>query len=144
MHLLCILEALKYCNINVPTLWNSNFFMSEKTMKILDGVVDVYLSDFKYGNDSCARRLTKVKKYWDVVTRNHIIAVKQGEVTIRHLVLPNHIECCSFPILEWVAKNIKDKCIVNIMDQYYPCFKAIEYPEINRGLTRGEYQSVLG
>lgn len=143
MHLLCILETLKHCNVNVPTIWNSNFFMSEKTMKILDGVVDVYLSDFKYGNDSCARKLTKLQKYWDVVTRNHLIAAKQTELTIRHLVLPNHVECCSFPVLEWIAKNIKEKCIVNAMEQYYPCFKSAEYPEINRRLTKEEFKKVL-
>ena len=143
MYLLCILETLKRCDVNVPVLWNSNFFMSEKTMKLLDGVVDVYLSDFKYGNDACARRLTKVQKYWDIVTRNHSIAAKQAEITVRHLVLPNHVECCSFPVLEWISKNIKEKSIVNIMDQYYPCFKAVEYPEINRRVTNEEYERVL-
>ena len=142
-HILWILQTLKHCRVNIPTLWNSNMYMSEKSMKILGGIVDVYLTDLKYGNSRCGLRLSKVPKYWEVVTRNHLIAMRQTEMTIRHLILPNHVECCSFPILEWIAENIKDKCIVNVMDQYYPCFKAIEYPDINRRITREEYQRVL-
>ncbi|MEM5790819.1 MAG: radical SAM protein [Candidatus Aenigmatarchaeota archaeon] len=141
--LLWILEALKYCKVNVPTLWNSNMFMSEKTMQILDGIVDVYLTDFKFGPGKCSEYLTKVKNYWNVVTRNHLIAVKQTEVTVRHLILPNHIECCSFPIIRWIAKNIKDKCLLNLMDQYFPYYLAEYYPEINRRITEEEYHRVL-
>ena len=141
--LLCILKTLNACNANVPVIWNSNFYMSEKTMKILEGIVDMYLSDFKYGNDECALRLSKVSRYFDVCKRNHLIASKTTEITVRHLVLPNHVECCTFPVLEWIASNLKDKCIVNIMDQYTPYWKANEYPEINRRITREEYQKTL-
>jgi putative pyruvate formate lyase activating enzyme len=143
MFLLWILKALKHCNANTPTLWNSNMYMSEKTMEILDGIVDVYLTDFKYGPGKCSERLTKVKNYWDVITRNHLIAANQTEVTIRHLILPNHVRCCSFPVLEWIANNIKDKCLINPMDQYYPCYLAKQHPEINRRITEEEYQEVL-
>jgi len=101
-------------------------YMSEISMKLLDGFVDVYLTDFKFGPGKCSEELTKVKNYWDIVTRNHLIASKQAEVVIRHLILPNHVECCTFPILEWISKNLGRNCIVNIMDQYYPCFKALE------------------
>jgi putative pyruvate formate lyase activating enzyme len=141
--LLWILEALNACKVNVPIVWNSNMYMSEKTMKILDGIVDVYLTDFKFGPGKCSERLTKVKNYWNVVTRKHLLACEQTEVTIRHLILPNHLECCSFPIIEWIGKNIRDKCLVNPMDQYYPCFLAKNYPEINRRLTYQEYEVVL-
>lgn len=143
MSILWILEALKYCKVNTPILWNSNMFMSEKTMRILDGVIDVYLTDFKFGPEHCSEHLTKVKNYWDVVTRNHLLAAKQTEMSIRHLIIPNHVECCSFPILEWIAKNIRKKCLVNIMDQYYPCYLAREYPEINRRITEEEYRKCL-
>ncbi|MGC8812232.1 MAG: radical SAM protein [Candidatus Aenigmatarchaeota archaeon] len=142
-NLLSILESLKYCNANVPVVWNSNFYMSEKTMKILEGIVDLYLPDFKYGNDECALRLSKVKNYFEIVSRNHSIAASQAEVTVRHLVLPNHVDCCSKPVLEWIAKNIRDKCIVNIMDQYRPEFKAVEHIDINRNITREEFEEVI-
>jgi len=138
--LLCILETLKECEVNIPVIWNSNFYMSEKTMTILDGIVDMHLSDFKYGNNECALKLSKVPKYFDICSRNHLIAAKNTEMTIRHLILPNHIECCTKPILKWIAKNIKDRCIVNIMDQYKPEYLAKNYAKINRRITEKELQ----
>jgi putative pyruvate formate lyase activating enzyme len=143
MYLHKIFEVFEYVNENVPIVWNSNMYMSEISMKLLDGFVDVYLTDFKFGPGKCSEELTKVKNYWDVVTRNHLIASKQAEVVIRHLILPNHIECCTFPILEWISKNLGKNCIVNLMDQYYPCFKALENEKINRRITKEEYRKAL-
>ena len=142
-NLLPILETLKLCKINLPVVWNSNFYMSEKTMKILDGIVDLYLPDFKYGNNECALRLSKVQKYFEVVSRNHLLATKQTEVSIRHLILPSHVECCSKPVLEWIAENIKEKCIVNLMDQYRPEYKAMEFTDLKRRITREEFEEVV-
>ena len=138
-NLLGILKTLKLCEVNTPVIWNSNFYMSEKTMKILDGIVDMHLSDFKYGNNDCGLRLSKVKNYFDMCSRNHSIAAKNTEITIRHLVLPNHINCCTKPVLEWISKNIKNKCIVNIMDQYRPEYLAKDYPDINRRIKKEEF-----
>ena len=112
-------------------------------MNILNGIVDMHLSDFKYGNNECALRLSKVPNYFDVCSRNHLIATKNTEMTIRHLILPNHVECCTKPILNWIHNNIRDKVIVNIMDQYRPEYKAHEYPDINRSLTREEIKEAI-
>jgi len=142
-NLLFILETLNHVTANVPVVWNSNFYMTEKTMKVLGGVVDVYLSDFKYGNDKCAQKLSKVENYMEVVERNHEIATKQAELVIRHLVLPNHLECCTKPILEWIANNIQGKCIVNLMNQYRPAYKAHEYSDINRRLDKEEFDKAV-
>ncbi len=139
-YLYWILLALKECNANVPVVWNSNFYMSEKSMKLLDGVVDMYLSDFKYGNDECARRLSGVENYFEVVSRNHLLAAQQGEFTVRHLVLPNHLRCCTEKVFDWMSKNIKERCIVNVMDQYTPYWKAFEHEDINRRLEREEFE----
>ncbi|MEM5802174.1 MAG: radical SAM protein [Candidatus Aenigmatarchaeota archaeon] len=142
-HLYWILLALKNCKVNIPTLWNSDMYMTEKTMKILDGVIDMYLSDFKYGNDKCALRLSIVSRFFEVCSRNHLLASKQAEITLRHLILPNHIECCTKPVLKWIAENIKDKCLVNLMDQYYPCWQANKFPEINRKITLEEFKEAV-
>jgi len=112
-------------------------------MSILDGIVDMHLSDFKYGNNECGLRLSKVPKYFDVCSRNHSIAAKNTEITIRHLVLPNHVECCTKPVLKWIADNIRDKVIVNIMAQYRPEYKVHEYPDINRSLRREEIEEAI-
>ncbi|OYT54568.1 MAG: pyruvate formate lyase-activating protein, partial [Desulfurococcales archaeon ex4484_217_2] len=74
-------------------------------------------------------RLSGVPKYFEVVTRNLKIAVKHGDMIIRHLVLPNHIECCTKPVLKWIAENLpKNKVLVNIMEQYRPEYKVLREP----------------
>jgi len=142
-HLPFILKTLKHVKSDMPVVWNSNFIMSEKAMELLKGVVDVYLSDWKYWSDKCASRLSKFDDYLNVVRRNHLLAFKDAELVIRHLVLPNHFECCTKPILKFIADNFKDKAIVNIMDQFRPEFKANEHNDIDRGLKREEFERVV-
>ena len=104
-NILYILKVLQYLDCNIAQVWNSNMYCSEETMKLLHGVIDLYLTDFKYGNDSCAKRLSKVDGYTAVVKRNHLLAYQHGEVIVRHLVLPNHEACCSQRIIQWIQEN---------------------------------------
>lgn len=138
-----ILKTLKYVKSDIPVVWNSNFYMSKKSMNILKNLVDVYLSDWKYWNNKCALRLSKLPDYLDIVKRNHLLAFKDSELVIRHLVLPNHFECCTKPILKFISENFKDKVIVNIMDQYRPEYRAYLYKDINRSLTHEEFGNVV-
>jgi putative pyruvate formate lyase activating enzyme len=138
-----ILKTLKHIKKDIPVVWNSNFYMSRKSMSLLRGVVDVYLSDFKYGNDKCAGRLSKVPNYFGIVSRNHMLAKKDSELVIRHLVLPNHVECCTKPVLDFIAKNFGDRVIVNVMPQYRPEYRASEHQDISRGLGHGESEEAV-
>ncbi len=125
-----IIESLKYVESNIPQLWNSNFYMSSEALDVLLDVIDIWLPDFKYGNDKCALRLSAIPKYFEVITRNLSRAVKWGDMIIRHLVLPNHLDCCTKPILEWISKNLpKDRVLVNIMEQYTPMHLVARYPK---------------
>ncbi|WP_175059012.1 radical SAM protein [Thermococcus sp. 2319x1] len=135
-----ILETLKYVKVPIPVVWNSNMYMSEKSMKLLDGVVDVYLGDFKWGNDEDALKYSKAPRYWETVTRNFLLAKKhyRAEFLIRHLVMPGHLECCTRPILEWISENLGKNVRVNVMFQYRPEYRAHEYPGIDRRLTNDE------
>jgi len=130
-----IIESLKYMDVNVPLLWNSNFYMTVESMKLLVDLIDIWLPDFKYGNDKCAWRLSKVKNYFDVVSRNHLIAYQYGDMIIRHLILPNHIECCTEPVLEWIAKNCPN-ALVNVMDQYRPEHIVLSHPNRYEDVSR--------
>ena len=136
-----IIVVLKHLTKFTPQIWNSNMYVSVKGMQLLSKLMDVYLTDFKYGNDECAERLSKVEDYTRVIKRNHQIAERTGDLLIRHLVLPGHLECCTEPILEWIDENLDDPK-VNIMTQYRPCYKADEYPEIDRDLTDKEMKRV--
>jgi len=143
VHLPAILKTIKHVDVNIPQIWNSNFYMSIGTMKLLDGVVDMFLSDFKYGNDNCAAALSKAKNYFEVCTRNHLIAAEQAELTVRHLLLPGHVECCTKPVLNWLAKNVRGKALVNIMNQYHPMYKAHEHTDISRTVEKEEIEEAL-
>jgi len=136
-----ILKTLKYCRVNIPQIWNSNMYCSKETIKILNGIIDVYLTDFKYGKNGCALRLSKVDNYVEIVKRNHMIAYENGEVIIRHLVMPNHIECCSKPIIKWVANNLSEVAF-NTMSQYHPKYKAYNYKEISHPISQKEFNQV--
>ena len=133
-----ILDVLKECTVDIPQVWNSNMYCSSETMKLLDGVIDLYLTDFKYGNDSCAKRLSNVDNYLEIVKRNHKIAHDNGEMIIRHLVMPNHVDCCSKPIMRWIAENLQN-AVVNIMAQYRPEYKAYDYGGISRAISQDEF-----
>lgn len=138
-----ILEALWLCKANIPSVWNSNMYLTPEAMDLLAGTQDIYLTDFKYGNDGCAERLSLVKNYFTVVSRNHKIAASDSELIIRHLVMPNHIECCTYPVLKWIAENLGHETRVNIMDQYRPEYLASKFEDINRRITVEEIERAL-
>jgi putative pyruvate formate lyase activating enzyme len=136
---------------NAPMLWNSNFFMTGPAMKILRLLMDVWLPDFKFGPGRCAPLLSKTPFYWETVTGNLALLHEWGEeLTIRHLVMPNHLECCTLPVLKWVAENMPE-APVNIMDQYHPdtfCDPASpkfnpKYRDLARRATREEIRQAF-
>lgn len=124
-----ILESLRYMDVNVPLLWNTNMYMSQEALSLLLDVVDIWLPDFKYGNDDCARRLSGVPRYFEVVSRNHKVVCDAGsDIIIRHLVLPSHVECCTKPVLKWISENCP-RALVNVMDQYRPEHLVARFPQ---------------
>jgi uncharacterized Fe-S radical SAM superfamily protein PflX len=143
------LEPAQYTyggEFNTPILWNSNMYMSLETLKILRELVDIWLPDFKFGSDACSIKLARTPWYWETVSRNHKMIHDWGEdIVIRHLVMPNHVECCTKPVLRWISENMPD-VPVNVMDQYHPdCFADPSnplydkrYAEIARRPTREE------
>jgi len=137
------LETFKHVNVNVPVVWNSNTYYSPETAQLLAGFADVYLLDFKYGPSDCAERISDAPGYWEVCTRNHLEAKRHGELIIRVLVLPSHLECCTKPIVEWIAGNLGAETRVNVMFQYRPEWRAHEIPELRRRLTKDEMQKAV-
>ena len=138
-----VLESLKFMDADVPLLWNSNMYMSSEALELLLDVADIWLPDFKYGNNECALRLSRVPRYFDVVARNHkvICSSRFSSIIIRHLVLPSHVECCTKPVLKWIKDNC-NRALVNIMDQYRPehlvALKPEDYPDVARRPSREE------
>ena len=132
------LETFKRVDLNVPVVWNSNSYYSEETAKLLAGFADVYLLDFKYGTNECAKKISDAPGYWEACTRNHLYARKHGELIIRVLVLPEHLECCTKTIRNCIAQNLGTWVRTNVMFQYRPEWRAQEIPELRRRLTGSE------
>ncbi|MFX1502893.1 MAG: radical SAM protein [Promethearchaeota archaeon] len=138
-----IIGSLTFQQSNICQLWNSNFFLTEKSLSLIIDFIDFWLPDFKYGNNECAKKYSGIENYFDIIARNHkrVHDAGSGEICIRHLVMPNHIECCSKPILDYVAKELP-KAVMNIMAQYRPQWKSFNYEEINRRPTSQEMREV--
>jgi len=122
-----ILDALNLTSTNVPILWNSNMYLTAEAMQLLADVVDIWLPDFKWGNDRCAVKYSRIVRYFEVTARNHAMAYENGDMIIRHLVMPGHVECCTKPVLDWVAENCP-RALVNVMDQYRPEYLVLREP----------------
>ena len=149
-----IIEALKIYKPNIPIVYNSNGYESVETIKKLKNYVDIYLVDLKFCSSELSQRYCKANNYFEVATsaikemisqKPKVIVqngiMKQG-VIIRHLVMPSQT-VDSLKILQWIADNAKENCLVSLMCQYTPYFNAKNFPEINRKLKPIEYKIVL-
>jgi len=113
-----ILEILAHMPGNTRVIWNSNMYYEPIVARLLDGLIDVWLPDVKCGNDACASRLLGADNYLAVVQRNIMQVVGTGEVIARHVVMPGHLECCTWPILRWLGEL--DGIKVSLRHNYVP------------------------
>lgn len=149
-----IVEALNIYKPKIPVVYNTSGYDSVEELKMLEGYVDVYLTDLKYYSSELSQKYSSAKNYFEVcslaikemirqqpknVMENGLI--KKG-VIIRHMVLPNCIND-SFKVLEWIKNNLGEDVIVSVMGQYTPYFNASKFPEINRKLKPVEYKLVI-
>jgi putative pyruvate formate lyase activating enzyme len=111
------------CENLPPVVWKSNFHATPDAFALLDGIVDIYVADFKFGNDACAKRMAGVSNYWNILTRNLLLAAGQGDLIVRHLLLPGHFDCCYRPILDWLRRNLP-AVKLSLRDGYLPSWQA--------------------
>jgi putative pyruvate formate lyase activating enzyme len=138
-----ILEALGMVESNIPVVWNSNSYYSRKTAELLEGIVDVYLLDFRYFDERCSRRLSSAPDYPSVAKRNFLQAEKDAELLIRVLVIPNHLDCDAKPIVGWIGEKIGPDVRMNILAQYRPCWRAGEFGGLEEPLAHEDYSRVV-
>lgn len=157
MYVYQIIEAIKIARnkgLKIPIVYNSNGYENVETIKKLNGYIDIYLPDLKYYDDDLAFKYSGIKNYFKNATSaikemyNQVGSpvldengmMKKGLI-IRHLVLPNNIQN-SKNVLKWINDNIDKNVFVSVMAQYFPTHKAKEFPEINRKLTKDEYEEI--
>jgi putative pyruvate formate lyase activating enzyme len=98
-----ILKLLRQLDPAICVVWNSNMYYNDIVDELLQGLISVYLADFKCGNNNCAESLLGYGNYVETIKENIIKACKQTDVIVRHIVLPGHFECCVKPIFKWLA-----------------------------------------
>ena len=91
---------------------------------LLDGVVDVYVADLKFGNNTCARQIAGVDAYMQIVTRNLLAAAQTTRLIVRHLLLPGHFECCYRPLVDWMCRHLP-AAPFRVMTGYLPRWQAV-------------------
>jgi putative pyruvate formate lyase activating enzyme len=110
--------------------------------ELLDGMFDVWLADFKFGNDACAQRLAKVPDYVRVVQENLLWANEHTELIVRHLLIPGHVDCCWKPVAEWLAENLPG-VKVNLRSGFWPAWHAARHSELRGTVCAGESEQAL-
>lgn len=149
-----IVEALKIYRPNIPIVYNTSGYDSLEVLKLMEGWVDVYLTDLKYCSSELSKKYSKAENYFEVATSAILEMVRQQPnnvfengmlkkgVVVRHMVLPTHTQD-SFKVLDWIKQNLGDEALVSVMGQYTPYYNSKNYPEINRKLKPLEYKMVL-
>ncbi|MDI3548365.1 MAG: putative pyruvate formate lyase activating enzyme [Halanaerobiales bacterium] len=147
------LEACE-TGLKVPLVYNSGGYDDVNALKLLDGVIDIYMPDIKYADEKVALNYSRIPKYFTIVKKaikemhrqvgdlkiENKIAVKG--LIIRHLILPEDL-AGTREIMEFISKEISPDSYINIMEQYYPAYKASEYEPLNRRITGDEYDKAL-
>jgi putative pyruvate formate lyase activating enzyme len=153
-----ILEALPIAirgGLSLPIVYNTSAYDSMESLKWMDGIVDIYMPDFKYFTEEHSKKYSKAKDYSEVAKRTIIEMHRQvGDLVlskdglalrgliVRHLVMPEGVADTS-DIMKFIAEKISPHTYVNVMAQYYPQAKTDQYPEINRKLNKKEFRTAV-
>ncbi len=140
IHIPALLEVMAACPRLPPVVWKSDFHFTPEALSLLDGFVDVYVADFKFGNDACAARLAGVSDYVRIITRNLELASRQGRLIVRHLLMPGHLDCCFRPVVEWMSRNLP-QAEFSLREGYLPSWRAQQFVELGRPVSRIETQA---
>ena len=138
----------------IPLVYNTGTYDSVETLRLLEGVIDIYMPDAKYGNEEIARTLSDAPGYpalmqdailemqrqvGDLIVRD---GVAERGLIIRHLVLPRDLARSDL-VIQFIGEQVSREAYVNIMDQYHPCGEAVGKPRIGRRIKRSEFREAL-
>lgn len=156
-HILLAIDIAAGKGLHLPIIYNTSGYENSEILKFLDGVIDIYLTDFKFGCnaevgkytlgaanyvDSTQSALIEMQRQVGTATLDTITGLWQKGLIIRHLILPNRVSY-SQEIMKWISENLPKDTYITIMPNYEPLFKAKNYPEINRRTSSKEYLEVI-
>ncbi|MBI5050881.1 MAG: radical SAM protein [Nitrospirae bacterium] len=153
-----ILKSLEIAidkGLKIPLVYNCGGYESVETLKILDGIIDIYMPDFKYSSPEAANKYSKAPDYpqaakaaikemhrqvGDLIMDDKGVALRG--LLVRHLVLPEGLAGTE-EVVKFLVAEISPNTYTNIMAQYYPCYKAFEHPPIDRRIKDEEYRRAV-
>lgn len=155
-HIVLSLDKAAAKGLRLPVVYNTCGWERTEILRMLDGIVDIYLPDFKYSDDTNAAKYSSGADTYVVDTRQAILEMhrqvgtakptKRGLINrglmIRHLVMPNDVSGTK-EVIDWIAENLPKDTYLNLMSQYRPMYKAPDYPELSRRITRSEYAEAV-
>jgi len=154
VHLICkAIYIARQKSLTIPICYNTSSYDKVKVIEFLKDYVDIYLADLKYADNDLAKRYSGVADYFEVATKAILkMQETKGPLTlqnnlatkgliIRHLVLPNNIDN-SKRVLDWVVNYIENP-IISLMRQYFPAYKAFDYPEVSKKLISRQWNEIL-
>jgi len=155
-HILLAVDRAASWGLNVPLVYNTSGWERVEILRILDGIIDIYLPDFKYSNGKMAARYSSGADTYPVLVKEALLEMhrqvgvaKPGDdglmyrgLMIRHLVMPNDVSGTK-EVIDWIAAKLPKDTYLNLMSQYRPMYKSYEYPEISRTITSEEYATVV-
>ena len=139
--------------LTIPVVYNCGGYESVESLQLLEGTIDIYMSDAKYLNHDSSEKYSFAKDYPDVMKlalqemhkQVGDLEIKDGLATrgllVRHLVMPGNI-ACSREVIDFIVNEVSGNTFINVMEQYRPTFNARNYPEISRPVTRQEFSKV--
>lgn len=153
-----VIPALEYAKrhgLKIPVVYNTGGYEKVETLRMLEGIVDVWLPDFKYMDSELSEKYSRAKDYPEVAARALEEMVRQAGncifdeagyiqkgVIVRHLILPGHTED-SKAVLQYLYETYKNKIYISVMNQYTPLPHTADMPPLNRKVTKREYDRVL-
>ncbi|MCF8241551.1 MAG: radical SAM protein [Melioribacteraceae bacterium] len=153
-----IIDAIEIAaahGFELPIVYNCGGYESFETIKMLEGIIDLYMPDIKYSSNANGLKYSGVEDYWEV-TRKAVKemhrqvgdlklnkrGIAQKGLLVRHLVLPNDLSG-SKAVINFITEEISKETYINIMDQYRPAFMAMKYDELSRNINEDEFKIVV-
>jgi len=142
IHLPTALDIAAAMPEGAKLVWKTNAHGSPQARDFLDGVFDVWLADYKFGNDDCARRLARIPDYTRTVRENLLWAAEHSELIVRHLVMPGHLDCCWRPVAEWLAAEMPGVKL-SLRTGFWPAWHSARHAELRRTVSTNESEAAF-
>jgi putative pyruvate formate lyase activating enzyme len=137
IHLHYLLEVVGHLPDTARLVFKTNGHGAEISRRLLHGLFEVWCVDYKFGNDACADRLAQVPDYVRVMRENLVWAAGQGDLIVRHVIMPGHVECCWRPVAQWLAAELP-QAKVNLRSGFWPAWQARRHAELTGTVTAAE------